>query len=233
MNNREQEITPSQEQLQKRQEALLKLQSSRGGLRQAGSDVASEELKQARSVLKRYARQEKLRRSQGSSALDSASDAQAQDERSREEQAAEGALSASPATDDADGSSSDSFSDASSTHALQQLRQHVQAKRDFRKKVEALGDLELAAEFAPAVQQRLVSQLLSEDFLENTKLWLSSTSDPAKEQSSTSLEELESCHKQVKHRMKVLKVLLEDTQKELDHVELQLRAAKSVAQIAG
>ncbi|MFK8183943.1 MAG: hypothetical protein AB8B99_11260 [Phormidesmis sp.] len=215
MNNRDQDITPTQAQLQKRQEALRQLQGNRGGMRQVGNDTVSEELKQARSVLKQYAQQEKLRRSQGLAAaplLEAPENVEtASVEAVSAEQPPETSLAAA---------------EPSANHALQQLRQQVQAKRALKKQIEALGDVDLAAEFSPATQHRLISQLLSEDFLENTKLWLSSTSDPAKEQPSTSVAELESCHKQIKYRMKVLKVLLEDTQKELDHMELQLRAAR-------
>ena len=202
--------------IQQRQAALEQLRENRGGVRQSCGDSGNETLKQAGVVLKRYAQQEKVRHAQALASREANDLAVALENLCAENLRLED-------------SAEISADEVSSGQPWQQLRQ-IQEKRALLKQLEAQAGLESATSFASATQQQLIGQLLSEDFLENTRLWLSSTEDPEKEQPSTSVEELEDCQKQVKYRMKVLKVLLAETQGELDYVELQLRAARGSLQ---
>lgn len=193
------------DRLSQRTEALNQLRGNRGSLRQLGSEGAEDDLKEARSVLKEYARQEKLKQSSAANPI---------------------ALDSNSLLEDEDEDEDDVLPETPIADTLDQLRHQMQAKRALKKRLEAQDDLDVAENFSPALQHHLISQLLTSDFLEHTRLWLGSSSDPRKELPSTSLEELETCQKQVKYRLKVLQVLLKDTQQELDYLTLQTQMMK-------
>ena len=76
---------------------------------------------------------------------------------------------------------------------------------------------------------QLLHDALSTNFFEQTTQWLaSSAAEP--DFSSTPVEEIEEIHQQVKYRHKVLNVMLEATQKELDHLQLHIKNLKSYQQ---
>ncbi len=75
-------------------------------------------------------------------------------------------------------------------------------------------------------RQQLINDALATDFFQNTMQWLGSMdSDP--EFSSTSVEEMEELKQQAQYRYKALKVMLEETQRELDFIELQIQNRQS------
>lgn len=74
-------------------------------------------------------------------------------------------------------------------------------------------------------RRKMVSDLLSVDFLENTQHWLSSAKGEP-DYSSTPLEEVEELYRQTQYRHKVLKVLTDLNQQNLDAIELYMRNAK-------
>jgi hypothetical protein len=81
------------------------------------------------------------------------------------------------------------------------------------------------SKISPAERQQLLTSLLSTDFLQNTTQWLSSApTDP--EISSSSPEEIEALHKRSKYRLKVLTVLMDTAQRELEAIELYRRNAQ-------
>lgn len=188
---------------QQRNEALIQLRGNRGNLRQLGNGGTEDDLKEARSVLKEYARQEKLKQSLAANPISSDSNNTKGDE--------DNVLPETPIAD-----------------TLEQLRYQMQSKRALKRKLETQDDLDLANTFSPTLQSQFIRQLLTSDFLEHTRVWLSSSSGEQRELPSTSLEELEEYQKQVKYRLKVLQILLKDTQQELDHLTLQVQGMKGL-----
>lgn len=109
------------------------------------------------------------------------------------------------------------------------LKENIRVRRASKKK-SATDEPETSPSLAPlGERQQLISDLLSADFLRTTQLWLSSVENE-RELSSTPIAELEDYHKRVKYRFRVLKVLLEDTEHELDRIEVQIRAIKGAEQ---
>ena len=80
-------------------------------------------------------------------------------------------------------------------------------------------------------RQQLRHDLLSADFFKSASQWLSSINVEPR-LSSSSIEEVEFLYKEAKLRYKVLKIMLDDTQKELDSFEVYLRMAKSTSESA-
>ena len=79
---------------------------------------------------------------------------------------------------------------------------------------------------------QLLQDALSTNFFEQTTQWLaSSAAEP--DFSSTPVEEIEEIYQQVKYRHKVLKVMLEATQKELDHLQLHIKNIKNYQKTTG
>ena len=76
---------------------------------------------------------------------------------------------------------------------------------------------------------QLLQDALSTNFFEQTTKWLASSAHEPYF-SSTPAEEIEEIYQQVKYRHKVLKVMLEATQKELDNLQLHLHNIKSAEQ---
>jgi hypothetical protein len=118
-----------------------------------------------------------------------------------------------------------------SAEALQRLkdvRQRIkQARQAKQAQLNQLEAKELTNPSAPPLKhQQLLQDALSADFFKSASQWLGNIrSDP--HLSSTPLEEIELLYDQAKYRYKVLKLLLDDTQKELDSFEAYLRMAKS------
>lgn len=125
--------------------------------------------------------------------------------------------------------------DQAGNEALDRLKKILQARRARQKQV-LLADLaseesEIAeSEISDSAslkisgmeRQQLLSSILSTDFLQNATQWLSSApTDP--ELTSSSLEEIEALYKQSKYRYKVLSVLMDASQKELEAIELYMR----------
>jgi hypothetical protein len=121
---------------------------------------------------------------------------------------------------------------------LKDMRQRLkQAKQARQAKLQSLETEDLQEEVArestselpagkPVKRQQLRQDVLSADFFKSASQWLGTIrSEP--HLSSTSLEEIESLYDQAKYRYKVLKILLEDTQRELDGFEAYLRMAQS------
>ena len=76
-------------------------------------------------------------------------------------------------------------------------------------------------------RQEFLQEVVSAHFKNNIQSWLSSV-DPELGLSSTPLEELEQRRQEVQYRHKLLQVMLEATQRELDELELHVRAQKSL-----
>jgi hypothetical protein len=72
-----------------------------------------------------------------------------------------------------------------------------------------------------------MGEILSTHFQENIKSWVSSV-DPKLELSSTPLAEIEQYQQEVQYRHKLLKVMLDATQKELNEIEIHIRALKTL-----
>jgi hypothetical protein len=106
--------------------------------------------------------------------------------------------------------------------ALERLKNIMQSRRVRQKQLAAEGQSDLVVQLSQVERQQLLGDLLSTDFLQNTTQWLSSAPvDP--ELTSSSPQEIEAIHKQVLYRHRVLKVMLDATQQELDGIELYLR----------
>jgi hypothetical protein len=198
-----------QERLKHRQKALGQLREQLGSPRQESSNAGIDSLNQAREVLKIFSQEEKLRRSQNLPAAGLGEETDGEDE-------ANDLPIETPVTD-----------------TIKQLHQQKKAKQTLKQQLAEKSNLDIDSSFSPVVQQQLVRQLLSSDFLKNTQLWLSSTTESEKEMASTSLEELGECQKQVKYRLRVLQVLQQETQRELDHLELQIRMAQNSSNNSG
>lgn len=188
----------------RRQKSLSQLREGLGSPRQEISNTGIDALNQAREVLKTFSQEKKLEQNQDLISSDL-------DEKLTEGSVIDDLSIATPVAD-----------------TIKQLHQQIRAKKALRQQLEENPNSEIDSSFSPAIQQQLVSQLLSSDFLKNTQLWLSSTAEPDKEATSTSLEELEGCQNQVKYRLKVLQILSQETQRELENLELQIRIAKGL-----
>lgn len=122
---------------------------------------------------------------------------------------------------------------AESVNRLKEARQRFKEAKESRKLApeppaalktpESDGEQEAGA----AKRQNLRKDMLSADFFKSASQWLGSIrAEP--HLSSTSLEEIETLYQQAKYRYKVMKILLEDTQRELDGFEAYLRMAQSL-----
>lgn len=78
-------------------------------------------------------------------------------------------------------------------------------------------------------RQQLRQDILTADFFKSASQWLSSINAEPR-LSSSSIEEVEFLYKEAKYRYKALKIMLEDTQRELDSFEVYLRMAKSTSE---
>lgn len=78
----------------------------------------------------------------------------------------------------------------------------------------------------PVNRHQLKQDLLNADFWQQASQWLSGINTDI-HLSSTPPEEIELLHKQAKHRYKALKLMLDDTQKELDAFEAYFRNIQS------
>lgn len=186
----------------KREEALKRLRQRRGEERHL--ELASQETNQheAKSILKHYLKQEKA--NQAAETIETV-------DREQSEQDFD--------TQDFDGSSN-------VTETIKLLRESIRNRRANKKQSSTETHESLSSPASTERRQQLISELLSADFLQNTQLWLTKIEDGS-ELSSTSLEELEEYRRQVIYRMKVLNVMLENTQSELDKLDVQIRAIKS------
>jgi hypothetical protein len=126
--------------------------------------------------------------------------------------------------------------DEKTTEAAQRLkeaRQRFKATKEQYKQEEQKSPTEIREESevtdeAPAKRQKLRQDLLSADFFKTASKWLGSVrTDP--ELTSTPVEEVEFLHKQAVYRHKVLKIMLDDTQREIDALESYLKIANSVS----
>jgi len=186
----------------KREEALKRLRQRRGEERHL--DLASQETNQheAKSILKHYLKQEKA--NQEAETIETVKSEQFEQNFN---------------TQDLDTSSN-------VTETIKLLRESIRDRRANKKQPSTETHDSLSSPASTERRQQLISELLSADFLENTQLWLTKVEDSS-ELSSTSLEELEEYRRQVIYRMKVLKIMLENTQSELDKLEVQIRAIQS------
>lgn len=121
---------------------------------------------------------------------------------------------------------------AEAVQRLKEARQRFKATKESQKQqeqqsAEEVRDSEVSEE-APGKRQKLRQDLLSADFFKTASKWLGSVrTDP--ELTSTPVEEVEFLHKQALYRYKVLKIMLEDTQREIDALESYLKIANSVS----
>jgi hypothetical protein len=112
--------------------------------------------------------------------------------------------------------------------AFQKLRQILQARRRKAQQDSASGVQEEAlTRLSARERQQLVSDLLSSQFLDNAFQWLSSAKT-GPELSSSSLEEVEAIYQQSRYRYRVLKAMLDESEKELDTIELHLRMMRQL-----
>lgn len=112
--------------------------------------------------------------------------------------------------------------------AMERIKAALKARRN-RKQQQAKEEEEEELTFEStqvSKRQQLINDALATDFFRNTMQWLGSMdSDP--EFSSTSVEEMEELKQQAQYRYKALKVMLEETQRELDFIELQIQNRQS------
>ncbi len=112
--------------------------------------------------------------------------------------------------------------------AMERIKAALKARRN-RKQKQAKEEEEEELTFEStqvSKRQQLINDALATDFFRNTMQWLGSMdSDP--EFSSTSVEEMEELKQQAQYRYKALKVMLEETQRELDFIELQIQNRQS------
>lgn len=112
--------------------------------------------------------------------------------------------------------------------ARQRFKQAKQARQAGGEGGRETEEQEPADTPTPTVKRsQLRHDLLSADFFQTASKWLSSMKS-GPHLSSTPVEEVEFLYKQAKLRYKALKIMLEDTQRELDGFEAYLRVAKSV-----
>lgn len=79
--------------------------------------------------------------------------------------------------------------------------------------------------------QTILEQLGGKEFLKHIHTWLYSA-DTTFSPSSSTLEEIEQYRKEVLYRQSMLKVMLEATQKELEGIEVHVRAVKAIENIS-
>lgn len=110
--------------------------------------------------------------------------------------------------------------------ATQRLKEALQARR--KRKQEQQVELESPLDTTHASKrQQLINDALATDFFRNTMQWLGNM-DTEPEFSSSSLEEIEALQKQAQYRHKVLQVLLEETQTELDFLRSHIENLKAI-----
>jgi hypothetical protein len=110
----------------------------------------------------------------------------------------------------------------------QRLRQAKTIRRDLKYQVELNPETDYP--LLPSSEEKrqdLMGEILSTHFQENIKSWVSSV-DPKLELSSTPLAEIEQYQQEVQYRHKLLKVMLDATQKELNEIEIHIRALKTL-----
>lgn len=113
--------------------------------------------------------------------------------------------------------------------ARQRLKQ-IRKERQDRQATSVAGEAEpSSAETEPPKRQQIRQDLLTADFFKGASEWLNTIgTDPRL--SSSSIEEVEALYKEAQYRQRVLKIMLEDTQRELDSFEVYLRMARAAAQ---
>jgi hypothetical protein len=84
-----------------------------------------------------------------------------------------------------------------------------------------------SAKKAFAQRKELLQDVISDHFRNNLKSWISSI-EPDLGVSSTSVAELEEQQQEIEYRYKVLKLILDITKEELNKIERNIRAAKSL-----
>ncbi|MEM9005198.1 MAG: hypothetical protein AAGE59_16960 [Cyanobacteria bacterium P01_F01_bin.86] len=121
---------------------------------------------------------------------------------------------------------------AAAIERLKDARQRLKQVRKVKQTEPIAPTDETAGDVAATVElpkrQQVRQDLLTADFFKSASQWLNTVSaDPRL--SSSSVEEVETLYKEAKYRYKVLKIMLEDTQRELDSFEVYLRMAKSAS----
>jgi hypothetical protein len=115
---------------------------------------------------------------------------------------------------------------------IAEIRQRLRQVKSLRRERKYQVELEPQTDY-PALSgsqekhQELMAEVLSAHFQDNIKLWVSSV-DSKLELSSTSLAEIEQYQQEVQYRHKLLKVMLDTTQKELNELEIHIRALKTL-----
>ncbi len=72
-------------------------------------------------------------------------------------------------------------------------------------------------------QKGFMEEALSAHFRQNMHVWLSSI-EPKEELNTTSIDELKQHRSEIQYRSKLLKVMADASQRELDEIEIQIRA---------
>ncbi|WP_016950655.1 hypothetical protein [Anabaena sp. PCC 7108] len=121
---------------------------------------------------------------------------------------------------------------------LIKIRERLKQARERRKSVKlrppepeengSASEENLSSTKTDASQRKeLLQDVMSDHFRNNLKSWISSV-DPDLGVSSTSVAELEEQQQEIEYRYKMLKLLLNITQEELNKIEISIRAAKSL-----
>lgn len=113
---------------------------------------------------------------------------------------------------------------------LQENRQKIKEIRKLKQQEQTSSSGENKTIFEQNNQQsrhQLKQDLLTADFWQQASQWLSSINTDI-HLSSTPTEEIELLYKQAKHRYQALKLMLEDTEKELDAFEAYFRNLDSL-----
>ncbi|MBK1989430.1 hypothetical protein A0J48_018135 [Sphaerospermopsis aphanizomenoides BCCUSP55] len=120
---------------------------------------------------------------------------------------------------------------------LVKIRERLKQARSLRKSLKSQpseqenGSVTLeslsSGKSAFSERKELLEDLISDHFRNNLKSWITSV-DPDLGVSSTSLVELEEHQQEIEYRYKILKLLLDITQQELNKIEIHIRASKSL-----
>lgn len=114
---------------------------------------------------------------------------------------------------------------------LLEIRQRLQTAKSLKR--ESRNQQKIAPEsnnLAPESQpetENHIREVISGHFKSNVFSWLGNV-DSELGISSTSIEELENIQKEVRYRHKLLTAMLKSTEKELDNLEVEIRAKKAI-----
>lgn len=111
--------------------------------------------------------------------------------------------------------------------AIGRLKQFLQGRPQNSSAIEA-SPSELTPTPIDTGKQQFLEDTLSTNFFQDAIHWLTRV-DTELDFSSTPLEEIEELYQKVKYRHKVLQMMLNDTQKELDHIQLHIQNLKSLS----